>query len=268
MRKFLLGTAGLFALSMVTPVSAADLAARPYTKAPPPMVAAIYDWSGFYIGANAGYGWSHRCLDVTAINGLGVVDAEGCRNASGGVAGGQIGYRWQSANWVFGVEAQGDWANLRNSNASLFFPGDTWTTKTNALGLFTGQVGYAWNNVLWYVKGGAAVTDDKYRGTVSLNVPAVAAFAGSVFDDVRETRWGGVVGTGIEFGFAPNWSVAVEYDHLFMGNRDVSFISRGVLAPLTFPAGSVFRTVSISQDVDMITARINYRFGGPGLTQY
>jgi outer membrane immunogenic protein len=66
--------------------------------------------------------------------------------------------------------------------------------------LFTGQVGYAWNNVLWYVKGGAAVTDDKYRGTVTTK-------GGALFDSANETRWGGVVATGLEFGFAPNWPV-------------------------------------------------------------
>jgi outer membrane immunogenic protein len=165
---------------------------------------------------------------------------------------------------VFGLEAQGDWADLTGSNVSLFVPRWTNNSKIEAFGLFTGQVGYAWNNVLWYVKGGAAVTDDAYRGTVSPTFP----LAGTLFDDVRETRWGGVVGTGIEFGFAPNWSVAVEYDHLFMGNRDVTFISRGVLANI--PAGGVFRTDSIRQDVDLITARINYRFnwGGPVVAKY
>src|SRR5215467_4708628 len=107
MKKILLTVAGLAALGLATPASAADLAAKPYVKAPP-MVAPVYDWSGFYIGANAGYGWSNRCLDVTAINGAGVFDAEGCRNAGGGVAGGQIGYRWQwGGGWVFGLEAQG-----------------------------------------------------------------------------------------------------------------------------------------------------------------
>ncbi|MDB5610473.1 MAG: outer-rane protein, partial [Bradyrhizobium sp.] len=63
MKKFLVGTAGLIALGVAAPASAADLA--PYTKAPPPMVAAIYDWSGFYIGANGGWGSSHKCWDVT-----------------------------------------------------------------------------------------------------------------------------------------------------------------------------------------------------------
>ena len=63
MKKFLLGTVGLLALGMAAPASAADLAARPYTKAPPPMVAPIYDWTGFYIGGNGGWGQSRNCVD-------------------------------------------------------------------------------------------------------------------------------------------------------------------------------------------------------------
>jgi outer membrane immunogenic protein len=101
---------------------------------------------------------------------------------------------------VFGLEAQGDWVDLNGSNVSRFIPAWTNHSKIDAFGLFTGQVGYAWNNVLWYVKGGAAVTDDKYRGTVTTK-------GGALFDSANETRWGGVVATGLEFGFAPNWPV-------------------------------------------------------------
>jgi outer membrane immunogenic protein len=157
-------------------------------------------------------------------------------------------------------EAQGDWADLKASNVSLFVPNWTNNSKIEAFGLFTGQVGYAWNNVLWYAKGSAAVTDDRYRGTVTTTIP------GALFDSANETRWGGVVGTGLEFGFAPNLSVAVEYDHLFMGRRDITFTSAGVLAGI--PAGAPFRTDSIRQDVDMVTARINWRFGGPVVGRY
>jgi outer membrane immunogenic protein len=250
MKKLWLSTFGLVVLGMAAPASAADLAARPYyTKAAPPAVAAIYDWSGFYIGANAGYGWSHRCIDVTAVNLVAVVDAEGCRNAGGGVVGGQIGYRWQMASWVFGVEAQGDWANIRNSNASLFFPGDTWTTKTNGLGLFTGQIGYAWNNALWYVKGGAAVANQNWAlFNTALGVGVVSA---------DRTRWGGTVGTGFEYGFAPNWSVGVEYDYLFRVSDSQTFLTPA-LAPITSISANT------RSDVNMITARINYHFGGFG----
>ena len=98
----------------------------------------------------------HRCH---CGNGFVNVFAEGCSNAGGGVFGGQIGYRWQASQWVFGLEAQGDWANLRNSRISNFDPLDTWKTNINGLGLFTGQIGYAWNASLLYFKGGAAVAN-------------------------------------------------------------------------------------------------------------
>src|SRR4051812_34370332 len=167
MKKLLLGIAGVIALA--APASAADLAARPYAKAPA-MIAAVYDWSGFYIGANGGWGSSHKCWDSVAPA---VIGAEGCHDATGGVAGGQIGYRWQSGTWVFGVEAQGDWADLKGSNTSLLFPAFYNQSRIDAFGLFTGQVGYAANNVLFYVKGGAAVTADRFGTyTVAGNVLA------------------------------------------------------------------------------------------------
>ena len=252
LKKPLLAAIG--AIAMTASASAADLAARPYAKAPAPMIAAVYDWSGFYIGLNGGGATSRECWTITSNAGVPIVPnaSEGCHNATGGLAGGQIGYRWQTANWVLGVEAQGDWANLTGSNASLtvLIPA-TNRTKIDGIGLLTGQVGYAWNNVLWYVKGGAAVTDNKY----STNFTAT----GVVYNQASDTRWGGAVGTGIELGFAPNWSVAVEYDHLFMGNRNV-----------TFPASAiaVTRSDNIRQGVDMGTVRVNYRFGGPVIAKY
>jgi len=251
MNKFALGM--LAAVAMTGSASAADLAARPYTKAPP-MIAAVYDWSGFYIGANAGGGWSHKCWDVVSPAGV-FIGTEGCHDASGAVAGGQIGYRWQSAAWVFGVEAQGNWADLTGSRVSqqfIFVPGDAVDrSHVRSFGLFTGQVGYAWNNALLYVKGGAAVTEDRYdHRFTGTNV---------IFDSARETRWGGVVGVGLEYGFAPNWSIGVEYDHMFMGDRTLTF---------TTPAGVASTFDRISQDVDIVTARINYRWGGPIIAKY
>src|SRR3954451_19837911 len=158
MKKFLVCTAGLIALGVAAPASAADLAARPYTKAPP-MVAPIYDWTGFYIGANGGWGRSDSCVDFVTV--VGTV-ASGCGDRSGGVAGGQIGYRWQSNQFVFGLEAQGDWADLKNTRVSLFNPTLSTRTRTDGIGLFTGQLGWAWNAALLYVKGGAAVTNNRF----------------------------------------------------------------------------------------------------------
>jgi outer membrane immunogenic protein len=248
MKKFLLGTVALVALA--APASAADLAARPYTKAPP-MVAAVYDWTGFYVGANGGWGSSRKCWDAYAGGVL--LGSEGCHDATGGVAGGQIGYRWQTGTWVFGVEAQGDWADLRGSNGSLLFPGIfTNQSKIDAFGMFTGQIGYAANNVLVYVKGGAAVTADRFR---TLFTPTNTVVA-TTNDD---TRWGGVVGVGLEYGFAPNWSAAIEYDHMFMQDRTYDFTAVG---------GGFFGTDRIKQDVDLVTVRVNYKWGGPVVAKY
>jgi outer membrane immunogenic protein len=247
MKKFLLGTVGLAALGMVTPASAADLAARPYTKAPPPMVAPIYDWSGFYIGANGGWGQSHSCVDF--LNAAGVAVAQGCGDRSGGLVGGQLGYRWQASQFVFGLEAQGDWADLTNRRLSLLNPTLSTRTKTSAIGLFTGQIGYAWNASLLYLKGGAAVTDNRFSILDTATGFELAA--------ASATRWGASVGVGWEYGFAPNWSAGIEYDHLFMGHANNSFTA-------TDPRLVGFLNDRISQDVDMLTLRINYRFGGYG----
>src|SRR5262245_20541496 len=114
MKKIAFATAAVTML-LTGAASAADLAARPYTKAPMP-VAAVYNWTGFYIGANGGGGWADKCWDIYNVLGAPVPAArEGCHTASGATAGGQIGYRWQASNWVFGLEAQGNWANFRGS---------------------------------------------------------------------------------------------------------------------------------------------------------
>ncbi|MDI1265044.1 MAG: hypothetical protein PS018_17475, partial [bacterium] len=103
--------------------SAADLAARPYTKAPAPMVS-VYNWTGFYVGINGGGGSARNCWDITNNGGAVVNPAqpEGCHDATGGTVGGQVGYRWQATNWVFGLEAQGNWADFKGSNVNLFAP--------------------------------------------------------------------------------------------------------------------------------------------------
>jgi outer membrane immunogenic protein len=122
-------------------------------------------------------------------------------------------------------------------------------TKIDAFGLFTGQVGYAWNNALLYVKGGAAVTDNRYS--------ILTTAGGALLASTDETRWGGTVGVGFEYGFAPNWSFGVEYDHLFMGSSTNNFATLPVL-----------QSNNIKQDVDLFTARVNYKFGGPVVARY
>jgi len=103
------------------------------------------------------------------------------------------------------------------------------------------------------VKGGGAVVGDRYDG-----INSITNFR---FDTASDVRWGGVVGIGGEYAFTPSWSFAIEYDHLFMGTKDISLYSTVAPSPLT-------RIDRIRQDVDMVTARINYRFGGPIIAKY
>lgn len=237
-KNLLLAAVSFVALSAAAPAVAADLAARPYTKAPPAAIAAVYDWSGFYIGINGGGASSHASWDLVGFG------PEGSHDATGGTVGGQVGYRLQSGQWVFGVEGQGNWADFSGDNISAV-SGFSNRTKIDSFGLITGQVGYTWNNVLAYVKGGAAVVGSKYD---------VFNAAGANVDSASATRWGGTVGAGLEVGFAPNWSVGVEYNHIFLGGKDV-----------TFASGAIDH---IKQDVDMGLVRLNYKFGGPMIGRY
>jgi len=98
MKKVLLTTVAFAAFGIADQASAADLPARTYTKAPA-MVA--YGWSGFYIGLNGGGASSRECYDLTSVAGTALANTprEGCHNSTGGVVGGQIGYRWQAAKY-------------------------------------------------------------------------------------------------------------------------------------------------------------------------
>jgi len=169
------------------------------------------------------------------------------------VFGGQLGYRWQTGQFVFGLEGQGDWADLKSSRVSVINPAFSTAAKTDGLGLITGQLGWAvWNEALFYVKGGAAVTGNRYDiFTTATGVDIASA---------SSTRWGATVGVGFEYGFTPNWSVGIEYDRLFMGDANNSF---SVSNPIV--AGAANR---IGQDVDLLTVRLNYRFGGPVVARY
>ena len=210
MKKFLLATVGLAVLGMAAPASAADLAARPYTKAPPPVIAPIYDWTGFYIGANGGWGSAHNCWSAGPVGG--VLVADGCSNQSGGLFGGQLGYRWQTNQFVFGLEGQGDWANLSQTRFSTINPLISEQAKVDGIGLLTGQVGWAWNSALLYFKGGAAVTGNRFSLCDTANgllwprqVRPVGAVPWVSASSMASPRTGRSV---------------VEYDHLFMGDSN------------------------------------------------
>jgi outer membrane immunogenic protein len=249
MKKIPISTTAAVALLTTSLIAhAADLPQRMPAAAPAVVMPYVYDWTGFYIGANGGYGSNRACWGSF---GTGLI-AEGCNSKSGGMFGGQGGYRWQFGQVVFGVEAEGDWTNMRASIPTQLpaFPGGTDSTKVTSVGLFTGQLGYAMNAALFYLKGGAALANNNF---LVQNAAGVGQFYAT------SHKLGATVGVGFEYGFLPNWSAGIEYDRLMMGNNNNSF---------SVPAGFAAAANTISQNIDMVTVRVNYKFGGPVVARY
>lgn len=181
MKKILLTTTALIALG-IAPAAAADLAARPYTKAPAAAIA-INNWTGFYLGAMGGYAQENS-------SGIGTL--------SGGFAGGTAGYNWQMGNVVLGLEVDGAWADI---GATVGIPGLVSVDYTiRATGTVRGRVGYAFNSVLLYGTGGYAWSDNRLSATAGL---------ASISDSQFHSGW--AAGAGVEVMFAPKWSVKAEY---------------------------------------------------------
>jgi outer membrane immunogenic protein len=176
------GLALVGAVCAATVAHAADLPkAMPY-KAPPPPVE-LFNWTGFYIGANVGY-------------------SAGRSN----VGGGQIGYNWQALGspWVFGVEIDGQGTGQDNSVTA---GGVTLTESLPWFATFRGRIGYAFAPMFMiYATGGAAVVDHKFQLS-----------GGGVTLTSEDTRLGWTAGAGIAGALNRNWSWKVEYLHLDTG---------------------------------------------------
>jgi len=257
MKTLLKATVAAIALLSAGASLAADLRGRGVLP-PAPELPTFYNWSGVYIGGHAGGGQQRNCwISSRSTVGSGPspgpastsTGGEGCHRDTDVVSGGQVGVNWQSGPVVLGAEASGSWSNLKGSGASGGFPLFTNETRTDAIGLFTGRLGVAWNNALIYVKGGAAWTNNEYRSFPTTSPAALST--------ARDTRWGWTAGGGFEYGFAPRWSVAVEYD----------FIDTGAESEV-FPSGTVCGTTPctsrIDQHIHMATLRLNYRFASWG----
>lgn len=212
MKQFLFAVAGLAALN-VSSASAADLPARLYTKAPPPVIT----WNGFYGGIQGGGGWGQS--DETFFGASNdPPDFAGTQtyDISGGFAGGVLGYNWQSGSLVFGIEGDYHWADINGRSAEINAGfGDTYFTKLRGFGDIKGRLGFSTGDALWFVSGGAAVGDIQHRYD-----PAFFPALGVVQND---TRWGWTIGLGAEYMFAPNWSAKIEYNYIDLGKSTIQF---------------------------------------------
>jgi outer membrane immunogenic protein len=233
------------------PALGADLGRMP-VKAPVVAPVPYFSWSGCYIGVHGGGGFGEkRVVDFAR------------HDVDGWLVGGQVGCDFQTGAFVFGLEGSGSWADISGNSADLLGFGLNTRSQIDFLGTFTGRIGWAFDRTLLYVKGGGAVADDRYRvdclaGSI---VCALAGLApGDVIARADETRWGWLVGGGIEWAFTPNWSAKLEYNFMDFGRERVDFaLVGGGTAPF-----------DVDQHVHVIKAGINWRFnfGGPVVASY
>jgi outer membrane immunogenic protein len=181
--------------------SAADLRVRAPAAPAAAVMAPIYDWNGFYIGIQGGYGWGN--LDWTFVNAGTTAD----HRTRGGLFGGTAGVNFQAGNWVFGIEGDYAWASI---NGSAVCPGPAFDCRSRleSFGTARGRIGMAWDSMLIYGTGGLAFGDQNIR-TVEI------ATGNTVGSNVFKLGW--TAGGGIEWGFAPGWSAKVEALYFDLG---------------------------------------------------
>jgi outer membrane immunogenic protein len=225
-------------------VHAADL---PVPAAPPPVSyyrPALYDWTGIYIGGNVGAAImrdnSNQWLGVPVTTPIiGSIPV----NPIGAIGGGQIGANYEFAPWVVGIEGMWSGAvSMSSTNNVSTTTGNTESLTTNLFWLAsaTGRVGYAHDDLLFYVKGGGAWESVKYLENV----------AATPVQTITDTRSGYTVGAGIEYGLTENFSAKLEYDFYDFGTQNYNFT---LATPL-----------SISSQIHQVLVGINYRFTAGG----
>jgi len=258
MKKFALGM--LAAVAMTGSAFAADMAPR-YTKAPPAPVV-VYSWTGCYIGGNIGGGWERtRQTQIGKVGGPAIIPNNdfGSSDGSDFVGGGQIGCDYQFANnFVIGIQGMYDYARIDSSHIVPAFPAFTSNVRVKDMWTATGRIGYLFTpQLLGYVKGGGAWTSVDY--VINGNGPPVFNSENAF----GSNRSGWTVGGGLEWMFAPGWSVFGEFNYMDFGTKDVNFVT----APGAVGAPDVLRT---KLEIEQFLVGVNYKFnfGGPVVAKY
>jgi outer membrane immunogenic protein len=256
MKKLALAAVALIASTFGA--SAADLAARPYTKAPPPVVA-IYNWGGFYIGGHVGGAWTNQEWVNTANTTLfgDLAPGNGFRQRGTGVfGGGHIGYNWQAGQFVFGLEGTISGLDTRGTVANLVFGAgdDVFSWRSDWLATVVGRAGIAVQNNLYYVRGGWDGVNNRLSVSDTVGLPAGIGSGSS-------TQWhnGWVVGAGWEYGFTPNWIVGLEYNYAAFETKSYQ---------LAGAAAGVYTFDAKPRDIQWAVVRLSYKFGAPVVAKY
>ena len=236
MKLFVAATA--FAALMSGAAVAADLS-RPVMKAPAP--ARVANWTGCYIGVQAGGQWSrdHTAEYVTTTGAFNNFDQH--FNSDGFVGGGHIGCTWQTGVWVWGLE--GDFEGSGVDGGYRLANGNGTDFSLDWQGSIRGRFGWAVDRTLFYVTGGGSFASLQYT---YINAATVLS------ESFQDTQFGWTIGAGIEHAFAGNWTARVEY----------RFTDYGTITNNSLVAFPGF-TYKHDPEFHAVRGYLTYRFGAP-----
>jgi len=284
-----LASAILVSVGGLGAASAADL---PVKARPMPVVA--FNWTGCYIGVNAGWKGgrfqdeSASVPQTTGTIGAGTFVAPADRifldsfDTNSGAAGGQVGCRWQTAsNWVFGVEGDADWTDLhgtvtnrRFGTGTTFVPGDIFDNRARWESSIRGIVGRSFDKLLVYGTGGIAFTQVSMGanfiqtvGVLTNGQPGI--YPASVGSDTQ-VLVGGTIGAGLAYALTKNWEIGGEYRYSRYQSGNYNL---GGVAGICGPVGVVAVTIACfnqnasgrkALETNEILFKLNYRFDWAG----
>jgi outer membrane immunogenic protein len=234
-------TSAVAAAALVPFAHAADMALPPAAPAPY-YRPALYDWTGIYFGGHVGAGYIQNSLTSTAAAALALTNSLDF-NTTGLVGGAQVGANYEFAPWVVGIEGSWTSTQLGATKSATTIPAGTEQLNPNPLWLAaaTARVGYARDDLMFYVKGGGAWMNIEYTEV-----------AGGT-QAITSTSTGFTAGAGLEYGFVEGWSGKLEYDFYDFGSTNYAF----TLTP-----------ISAKADIQVLTVGINYRFNWAGGRPY
>ena len=259
-------SASVLSVACASGALAADMPAKaPVYKVSAPVA---YNWTGCYIGLNAGGAWSRSNFTTVVDPGshlgapanLAATSAAGTGSAndSGFIGGGQVGCNLQSGQWVFGLEADFDGITSKPTlnGSGVLTTGDTFTmsnsVKPSWLATVRPRVGFAFDRSLLYATGGLAVTRFKYNQTYFDTL-----FNTTGTFDTSATKTGWTVGAGWEYAWLPKWTVKLEYLY-------ARFNTTGATGLFFNPGGQnvVHGTADLKEHI--IRVGLNYKLWSPG----
>jgi outer membrane immunogenic protein len=257
MRKLLSVHAAALAVTLAGPAIAADLP----MKSEVPYVAPRFSWTSCYVGGHLGGGFARKDItdpvQLVQDSFLGAGSTIGTTTAStsptGAVIGGQIGCDYETASSVvFGIEGSASGSTMKGSTSVDLPLGNPdiglVQANTDFLASVTGRVGYAFDNVLLYAKGGAALAGDKYNVS--------GTFTGLPYNfQGLDNRYGWIAGGGVDWAFARHWSVNVEYDYYSFGHG-------GIL--MSDSINGFAGVVDVKQTVQVVKVGLNFHIWGAG----